>query len=223
MPMKSYDPESRVRVVQDKLAISEAKKQEKLQLAAAKQTEKAKLVAARKAKATQAKLSDNNIEQASYWIREYGKELITLYGSAVIKPNHYYATHVGACSCNFGPLHDFWTFLYEQLNKVLKSFKMNNHANGELETTFFHEFQRTCEVGRLTYALQHYPPRSLPFLASKVMLKTSKEEQGTVTGLVMLCEGLDNMSNDEYMFQNLLSSSPDNLLPASPSSSPLLL
>lgn len=72
-----------------------------------------------------------------------------LYGSAVIKPNHHYATHVVECTRNFGPLDDFWTFLFERLNKVLKSFKTNNHANGELETTFFTEFQRTCHIGRM--------------------------------------------------------------------------
>lgn len=71
-----------------------------------------------------------------------------LYSSNVIKPNHHYATHVADCSRNFGPLHDFWTFLYKQLNKVLKSFKINNHGKGELETTFFREFQRMCD-GRL--------------------------------------------------------------------------
>ncbi|KIK34540.1 hypothetical protein CY34DRAFT_97806, partial [Suillus luteus UH-Slu-Lm8-n1] len=64
-----------------------------------------------------------------------------LYESAVIKPNHHYATHIAKCVYNFGPLHDFWTFLFKWLNRVLKSFKTNNHDNGELETTFFHKFQ----------------------------------------------------------------------------------
>ncbi|KAG1727629.1 hypothetical protein EDB19DRAFT_1642914, partial [Suillus lakei] len=72
-----------------------------------------------------------------------------LYGSAAIKPNHHYATHIADCVRNFGPLHGFWTFLFEQLNKVLKSFKTNNHVDGELETTFFHEFQQTCQTSRL--------------------------------------------------------------------------
>ncbi|KAG2125159.1 hypothetical protein DEU56DRAFT_707052, partial [Suillus clintonianus] len=68
-----------------------------------------------------------------------------LYSLNVIKPNHHYATHIASFVCNFGPLHDFWTFLFERLNKVLKSFKTNNHANGELETMFFSEFHQTCE------------------------------------------------------------------------------
>ena len=57
--------------------------------------------------------------------------------------------HIGDCARNFGPMHDFWTFLFERLNKVLKSFKANNHANGELETTFFKEFHRACESSRV--------------------------------------------------------------------------
>ncbi|KIK78619.1 hypothetical protein PAXRUDRAFT_163472, partial [Paxillus rubicundulus Ve08.2h10] len=93
------------------------------------------------------KLTDHNLNNMDHLIQEYGVELITLYGFAVIKPNHHFVTHVSACACNFGPLHDFWTFLFECLNKVLKSYKTNNHANGELETMFFHEFQRTCEIG----------------------------------------------------------------------------
>ncbi|KIK78900.1 hypothetical protein PAXRUDRAFT_162789, partial [Paxillus rubicundulus Ve08.2h10] len=60
-----------------------------------------------------------------------------IYGFIVIKPNHHYAMHVSMFYCNLSPLCDLWTLLYEQLNKVLKSFKMNNYANEGLETTFF--------------------------------------------------------------------------------------
>ncbi|KAG2059487.1 hypothetical protein BDR06DRAFT_967985 [Suillus hirtellus] len=69
-----------------------------------------------------------------------------LYGSGLVKPDHHFVTHVGACVRNFGPLHDFWTFLFEHLNKLLKSYKTNNHSNGALEMTFFMEFHRTCEL-----------------------------------------------------------------------------
>ncbi|KIK78503.1 hypothetical protein PAXRUDRAFT_16839 [Paxillus rubicundulus Ve08.2h10] len=78
------------------------------------------------------KWTDRDIETADCLIQEYTTELIMLYGSVVIKPNRHFATHVGTCSWNFGPLHDFRTFLFECLNKVLKSYKTNNHANGEL-------------------------------------------------------------------------------------------
>ncbi|KAI6126335.1 hypothetical protein EDD16DRAFT_1690711 [Pisolithus croceorrhizus] len=102
-------------IAQENFAIAKTKKQERLQQMAAVQVGKAQQVEAKK-----------------------------LYGSSVIKLNHHYSTHVGDCTHNFGPLHDFWTFLCEHLNKVLKSYKANNHANGELKTTFFKEFHCTC-------------------------------------------------------------------------------
>ncbi|KAG2740145.1 hypothetical protein P692DRAFT_20881200 [Suillus brevipes Sb2] len=125
-----------------------------------------------------------------------------------VSPIRAFATHVGACCRNFGPLHDFWTFLFERLNKVLKSFKTNNHANGELETTFFREFQRTCEIGRLTYGLQTYPEDSLPPQAAMHMLKATNEERGTVAGLTALTRDLDDASADDVYFKLL---SPDKI------------
>ncbi|KAG1807702.1 hypothetical protein EV424DRAFT_1350598 [Suillus variegatus] len=121
-----------------------------------------------------------------------------LYGSGSVKPNHHFATHVGACVRNFGPLHDFWTFLFKRLNKLLKSYKTNNHLNGALKTTFFMEFHRTCELGRLTYTLQHYPKDSLPSQTASITLKASNDERGTVAGLAALSKDLDNAGADVF-------------------------
>ena len=58
--------------------------------------------------------------------------------------------HTGEFIRDFGPLHEFWSFLFERLNKVLKAYNTNNHGyGGELETTFFTEFHRTCASARL--------------------------------------------------------------------------
>ncbi|KAG1893909.1 uncharacterized protein F5891DRAFT_985452 [Suillus fuscotomentosus] len=129
---------------------------------------------------------------------EYTTELIHLYSSGSVKPNHHFVTHVGACVRNFGPLNNFWTFLFERLNKLLKSYKTNNHSNGALETTFFMEFHRTCELGRLTYTLQHYPKDSLPSQTASIMLKASNDERGTVAGLAALSKDLDNAGADAF-------------------------
>jgi hypothetical protein len=117
--------------------------------------------------------TDFEIDDADRLLREYCTELISvrapitqikmpgelkaqqLYGSSVIKPNHHYSTHVSECVRNYGPLHDFWTFLYERLNKVLKSYKTNNHGHGDLETTFFNDFQKTCLMSRLVRYPRH--------------------------------------------------------------------
>jgi hypothetical protein len=39
--------------------------------------------------------------------------------------------------------------VFERLNKVLKSYSTNNHAGGELETTFVREFMRNTSLRRL--------------------------------------------------------------------------
>lgn len=137
------------------------------------------------------RISNEDLDKVDLLIRDYGNELICLYGSAIIKPNHHYATHIAECARNFGPLHDFWTFLFERLNKVLKSFKTNNHGNGELETTFFHEFQWTCQIGRLTFSLHQYPEETLPYEVANIMLKASNDERGTVSGLAAFTKELD--------------------------------
>jgi hypothetical protein len=36
----------------------------------------------------------------------------------------------------------FWTFLFERLNKLLKSYSTNNHGAGELEVSFFCAFEK---------------------------------------------------------------------------------
>ncbi|KAJ2933395.1 hypothetical protein H1R20_g3689, partial [Candolleomyces eurysporus] len=83
-------------------------------------------------------ISDQEIDEAEKLLSEYCSELVTLYGKDVICPNHHYAVHTPDCLRDFGPLHGFWTFLFERLNKVLKSYKTNNQGGGELEATFFH-------------------------------------------------------------------------------------
>lgn len=71
----------------------------------------------------------------------------------MIKPNHHYATHVPSFVKDYGPLAEFWTFLFERLNKVLKSFKTNNHGGGELEVSFFREFHRTVRASAMVCAI----------------------------------------------------------------------
>lgn len=67
----------------------------------------------------------------------------------MIKPNHHYSVHVAPSARDFGPLHTFWTFLFERINKVLKSYNSANHSGGELEVSFFREFHRTVQQSRV--------------------------------------------------------------------------
>lgn len=86
---------------------------------------------------------------------------IQLYGEDVIKPNHHYATHTAENVRDYGPLQEFWTFLFERINKVLKSYNSNNHSGGELEASFFREFHRTVQTSRIVGSLPFH--RTLHF------------------------------------------------------------
>ncbi|KAL0959458.1 hypothetical protein HGRIS_014962 [Hohenbuehelia grisea] len=88
-------------------------------------------------------------DEADLLLREYCIELIELYGPEVMCQNHHYCTHIRECIRDFGPLHGFWTFLFERINKVLKSYKTSNHAGDELETSFFRKFHRTIQHSRV--------------------------------------------------------------------------
>ncbi|KIO14402.1 hypothetical protein M404DRAFT_18570 [Pisolithus tinctorius Marx 270] len=178
-------------ITQENMAVTEAKKQEKLQQLVVKQAEKVW-----QAEVKRHTINNHDIAEADQLLCEYNIELIKLYGSGVIKPNHHYSMHVSNCTHNFGLLHDFWTFLFEHLNKVLKSFKVNNHTNGELEMTFFKEFHRTCESLRVIYSLCANPMKSLGSEAAQIMQKAMHKECGTITGLAALCNDLDEVSAD---------------------------
>ncbi|KZT18076.1 hypothetical protein NEOLEDRAFT_1081034 [Neolentinus lepideus HHB14362 ss-1] len=141
-------------------------------------------------------ISDVEIDEADRLLREYCSELPRLYGAESMKPNHHYATHVPEYVRDFGPPHEFWTFLFERLNKILKSFNTNNHGNGELECTFFQEFQRTCQSARVTGTLAQYPGDSLERQVATVMLKASNDERGTIAALKLLSEELDEAGMD---------------------------
>ncbi|KAI6020536.1 hypothetical protein EDC04DRAFT_2901678 [Pisolithus marmoratus] len=149
-------------------------------------------------------VTDQEVSSVDTLLREYCMELIQLYGSGCLKPNHHYATHVSQYIRNFSPLSGFWTFLFERLNKILKSFKMNNHGDGELETTFFNEFHWMCWSGRLVYALQQMPDGSLGCKVSGIMLKASAEERGTIAGLAALSNDL-NEAHGEGSSANTMS------------------
>jgi hypothetical protein len=110
-------------------------------------------------------LTDADVDRAEVLISKYCLELkhvrnplahpslslisAQLYGDDVIKPNHHYAMDVPECIRDFGPFVGFWTFLFERLNKILKSYNTANHAGGELEVSFFRECHRTILHSRL--------------------------------------------------------------------------
>lgn len=43
-------------------------------------------------------------------------------------------------------MYGFWTFVFERLNKVLKSYATSGHGGGEIEVTFMREFMRNAAL-----------------------------------------------------------------------------
>lgn len=63
-----------------------------------------------------------------------------------MKPNHHWAIHFSEQLRDFGPVHGFWTFLAERLNKTLKNYNSNNHCGGELEASMMRAFDREVQI-----------------------------------------------------------------------------
>lgn len=63
-----------------------------------------------------------------------------------MKPNHHWAVHFSEQLRNFGPVHGFWTFLYERLNKTLKNTNSNSWKGGQLEISMMRAFQLQVHI-----------------------------------------------------------------------------
>ena len=59
-----------------------------------------------------------------------------------MKPNHHWAVHLPDQLRDYGPVYNFWTFLSERLNKLLKSSETNDWKGGQMEVSMMREFER---------------------------------------------------------------------------------
>ncbi len=66
-----------------------------------------------------------------------------------MKPNHHWAVHLPDQVLDYGPVYDFWTFLTERLNKILKDFNTNGWAGGQTEVSLMRSFQRDVAIRAL--------------------------------------------------------------------------
>ena len=99
--------------------------------------------------------------------------------------------HIFDQICDYGPVHGFWTFTFERLNKTLKGYKTNNHGGGEIEVTFFREFHRDVRLRELVTSLSqidgNIPSRGSKEVA-KLLLESDGDDRGT---LASLCREID--------------------------------
>ncbi|KAJ7434858.1 hypothetical protein FB451DRAFT_1466078 [Mycena latifolia] len=118
----------------------------------------------------------------------------------LVKPNFHYITHIFQIIRDFGPVYGFWTFLFERLNKLLKSYDTNNHGDGELEVTFFREFHRDANLREVVRKLAKKsgivglsPEEQCVAESARMILQTDGETRGTVAA--MACE-IEQLSSD---------------------------
>ncbi|KZO96677.1 hypothetical protein CALVIDRAFT_481011, partial [Calocera viscosa TUFC12733] len=93
-------------------------------------------------------ITERDIERASRLYLDFFEEYI--YGASNVTPTFHWITHLAAQIHRYGPVHGFWTFIFERLNKFLKAFNTSGHKGGVVEVTFAREFKReislTCMV-----------------------------------------------------------------------------
>ncbi|KAJ7844237.1 hypothetical protein B0H14DRAFT_2777033 [Mycena olivaceomarginata] len=115
----------------------------------------------------------------------------------LVKPNFHFITHIFQIIRDFGPVYGFWTFLFERLNKLLKSYDTNNHGNGELEVTFFREFQRDANLREKLHKLDQKegledltPEERCMAESARAILATDGDQRGTVASMTREIEEL---------------------------------
>ncbi|KAJ7258646.1 hypothetical protein C8J57DRAFT_1073653 [Mycena rebaudengoi] len=79
-------------------------------------------------------------------LQTYLVTFAAIYGRDEMKPNHHWAVHVPDQLVDFGPVYNFWAFLTERLNKLLKNLNSNNWTGGALEVSMMREFHRNSAV-----------------------------------------------------------------------------
>ena len=99
-----------------------------------------------------------------------------------VKPNFHWVCHVTDQIRDYGPVYGFWSFLYERLNKLLKSYNTNNHGGGEIETTFLREHVRDSRIRDLVN--EAIKNRSLDLeIPASLLLGAKCDDRGTVAGM----------------------------------------
>ncbi|KZT50540.1 hypothetical protein CALCODRAFT_444472 [Calocera cornea HHB12733] len=94
-------------------------------------------------------LLEPELERARGLYLEYFEEYHQIYGAQNVTPTFHWVTHMGDQVRRYGPVHGFWTFLFERLNKVLKTCQTNGHKGGAVELTFAREFKREMVLVRM--------------------------------------------------------------------------
>ncbi|KII83669.1 hypothetical protein PLICRDRAFT_180270 [Plicaturopsis crispa FD-325 SS-3] len=134
-------------------------------------------------------ITEDMIRYALTLLQEYLLKFKELYGESALKPNHHWSVHMPDQIRDFGPVYNFWCFLTERLNKVLKSSNSNNWTGGQLEISMMREFQRDAQLSAMIKEVardntETYPGNTETRALLKHMLSEGSESRGTVESAV---------------------------------------
>ncbi|KAG2114022.1 hypothetical protein BD769DRAFT_1673601 [Suillus cothurnatus] len=93
------------------------------------------------------------LPRAEMLLQEYLLEYKRLYDVDALKPNFHWAVHLRQQILDYGPVYNFWAFLSERLNKVLKSSNLINWTGGQIEISMMREFARGAQIDSLAISL----------------------------------------------------------------------
>ncbi|KZO98187.1 hypothetical protein CALVIDRAFT_479145, partial [Calocera viscosa TUFC12733] len=94
-------------------------------------------------------ITERDLERASRLYLDFFEEFVKIYGASNVTPTFHWITHMAAQIRRYGPVHGFWTFVFERLNKFLKAFNTSGHKGGVVEVTFAREFKREISLTRM--------------------------------------------------------------------------
>ncbi|KIJ06469.1 hypothetical protein PAXINDRAFT_91934 [Paxillus involutus ATCC 200175] len=103
-----------------------------------------------------------------------------MYGAESMKPNFHWAVHLAQQIRDYGPVYNFWAFLSERLNKVLKSSNSNNWTGGQIEISMMREFARGSRLDSLVRAVLPVAENTVAKALLEQMLGEGHEASGTV-------------------------------------------
>ncbi|KAL5520523.1 hypothetical protein ACEPAG_9747 [Sanghuangporus baumii] len=140
-----------------------------------------------------------DLDRAEMLLKEYLEGYLTIHPMDV-KPNHHWVLHIFEQIRDFGPVYGFWTFTGERLNKVLKSFKTNNHNGGEIETSFLRVFCRDMALQDTLRSLseQEDDDSGLSEVA-RLLSREERDTRGTVASMNLVNQEVEERTRETLL------------------------
>ncbi|KIJ10094.1 hypothetical protein PAXINDRAFT_157711 [Paxillus involutus ATCC 200175] len=130
----------------------------------------------------------NMLPCAEELLQEYLLEYKKMYSTESMKPNFHWAVHLAQQIRDYGPVYNFWAFLSEWLNKVLKSSNSNNWTGGQVEISMMREFARGSWLDSLAWSALVTAESPVIKAILEQMLGEKQEASGTVQDAAMIDE-----------------------------------